>query len=794
MEATTELQEAIIKKTSIDREQSNTKIAEDLGCDPSYVSECRKTYSESIDEFAISTEWSTGFCFSNPYQVYVSEELLDDIEVDEGEVGELNFLCGRDSREFYAEINRLEDFDQNKEIHALFYALTTNKPNEFKSGLPEFDEFVSDDGEEWEIYTQDHLRGFLSTIGRVVRRKVTDNNLILGASVCEFIEDRESEKGIKTPFFKIDKEPFVEYIQGNTPDVYEISEHNERIHKPEQVYFMSLEGKVPDDKKEQVVSKISESKYIDLSIRRSFIEQGYNIYGPGLDESVISDSIGRVVEIDSETIEIVDEKARSLELSNSQDPFEFEKIVSVLDQLKWGKKEEGEDNAEDLEYTTHGEYNLIYVSLGPFIVTIFVQDKEVLFLYHAEVSQIEDNVTDIMKSIENNIDKEMITTTIGDIEHEKKLGAQKWTLDTNSIYHQISNDKASSILYTFIPTDELFNSEIIVPWVVLYEINSHKNTDDAGATVRQQGTENLEILSILDDYDFIDLQIEDVPSQVNGNVQSSAISDMHILSTAQSENSGLFTSDGELRRIANAAEVQAIDIREYATFEPETEPHQSIWENIEDDFSSGPIKREALVDLIVQKSREEIARSFSIKQTSKVDLREQAQDLIHQWVEKEMIVPFVDNSSILYADTQRYDIVPTYDLISHIPNNVEKHKGINYLNGTFLEKMRRRYGMPSNKRPILNFCVPESYVLKAQQECSSGKIEGTLKALLHLDSIQNSQYESISINNASSSNVEDDAIDTAKERDSLLLCRDGDENIDKLSGLLGVTVKKLVAN
>jgi hypothetical protein len=781
MSSCTPLQQAIISACANNPEVKNTEVAENIGCSPTYVGRVRNENENKIEEKEYPTDVSVHASFGSPYSIFLSKEARNILDVTTDDVVELSFLVDKNNRTYYTSVKDIDSIDIEEEIRHLLYSVY-NLDEEYYGQLPkELSElFKEDEDSSPRIYTKKGLERALKKLERKVEIDIAKSDCFIGAGIYEQISEDSGRKIIQTPSFNMTSQNFIECFNASGIPLFDISKYKGEVDQPETVYFMSNGGSLNDDKKDKITEDILDVKYFNKI--SYIISKSDAVRGPAPVETESS-----VFEVTEDSIEVITESAKVISTYEEEDHFEYSTIEGLIDNVSL--KGEGE-NYVSLQKEKYPDYNIIILKISTLRVPIFINDDEISVMYFSEVDQLDEFVSDLIEYISSNIAHPHEVFGPRNVERESKLDPNTWVLDTNSIYHQVPPDEASSILYTILPNMDLYGSEFILPWSLIYEINKHKNTDDAGPSVRNQGVENINILNILSEYDFIDLSYEDVPDESISEIETSALADMYVLSTAQKNDAAMFTSDKELSRLCKASGIHTVNILEHAFIEPEKEPDQSLWEEIKQEFNHGPISREDLLDLVVSQSKEKAAKeNTALSLSTETDLQDQADDYIHEWLKKELIMPFKQNSELKYAVTHEFAVVPTYDLISHISDHVTSD---NYLDETFLDKLRKKYGLKSYERPMLNLYIPESYVLQAQSECSTAKIEGTLKSLLSLNCIKNAKYTPISVANNNDSLVKD-ALEISKQKDCLLLCRDGDNNLDKLSGLLGVKVKKLVS-
>jgi hypothetical protein len=112
---------------------------------------------------------------------------------------------------------------------------------------------------------------------------------------------------------------------------------------------------------------------------------------------------------------------------------------------------------------------------------------------------------------------------------------------------------------------EFYQSEIVIPWSTRYEINKHKDEGGPEPRVQQKGIDNIKSLKILDQYEFINLTIENIPDNIMSQVSQSHIADMDLLESAEGgEDTVLITGDERLRELARISDTRTRDIYDLA--------------------------------------------------------------------------------------------------------------------------------------------------------------------------------------------------------------------------------------
>ena len=338
---------------------------------------------------------------------------------------------------------------------------------------------------------------------------------------------------------------------------------------------------------------------------------------------------------------------------------------------------------------------------------------------------------------------------------KRSLSLDKWVLDTNSVYRQKPGENYNSIAPFLLSNTLIFGKEVIVPWNVMCEINSHKDSNSSSTkNASKQGIKNLKMLELLYDYGFLELNVESIPTEIDNSVLKEAgATDLKIMDRVPKDGI-LLTSDSYLTHIAEIMGVNTENIENISGL-PETDETNPYWEVLKKKLSQdGPIKYDEAIRLLNEK------RSEDAKEASESD----PEKLLEEKIRKKEIIRFVEDGSSIIALSRETKIIPTFDLINEIVEKCEEYNGDRYLSENILEKMRKSIGgTPTTSRPNLVFIIPSEYVYKSSEIRQ-------IDALEELYNIKNCDMNTINPDSNNKDSIENSMIHASIESNCPIVC------------------------
>ncbi|KXA89592.1 hypothetical protein AKJ62_02795 [candidate division MSBL1 archaeon SCGC-AAA259D14] len=152
--------------------------------------------------------------FSDPYGVYLPEDRLQELDLKSGNPVELTFDVDGEEKTILAKVDFRENFNMQKETHALFYGIAQTIHDLPSEGFEKsFGKFKGEKLYEIEIDTYGKLNDYLELV-KTQKSRIGEEDLLIG---CGFFElflkgNREIKNLIETPLFKIDKPTFDELL------------------------------------------------------------------------------------------------------------------------------------------------------------------------------------------------------------------------------------------------------------------------------------------------------------------------------------------------------------------------------------------------------------------------------------------------------------------------------------------------------------------------------------------------------------------------------------------------------
>lgn len=653
-----------------------------------------------------------GVTFGNPYIVFISKDILRKIGIKKEDIVKLEFKGNRYIISKAKEITEFFNKEYIKDVHALFYAICYNFddiPNELKEVVKEY----IDKDSSLLIDKPEQLDSYLSKLRNFLNEKFwKGKKIIIG---CGFFElflkgKRDIENLIKTPLFQIDKPTFSSLIKGKYEIPISISKYDGKVISPTKVYFCSEDTLPTGIYKKDVIESI---KNIEIFMPEGdyIIPSIFTVHGPLLIRPKSKSLENIVYKIKPKSVELV--------------AFWFSAIkpgVNPVILYEIVKKME-----KKYKFKTYQEDNMIIIEKG--IAKIFFtylpnKDKVIIQFSHFLEEERKKIISlikkEIIPKIEAKIDRKLTFEEPIHYEMRYELQGSKWVLDTNVIYLE----DLESILDFFIPNPILYNKTIVVPECVLYEINRKK---DEKLSLHQKGIDNLSLLSVLSDWNFIKLEFPksdqiflacEKESIVNVEgvskiKTSSAIIDSIILRHVD-DQSTLVTRDQSLGVIALCTGKKAINpdafIYDYNIEKYKKEVILELKKEIYQEVKSKELTYKDLINFV-----QRLLKEKGIFVENPKERKEEAEKFVKKMIKNGELIEIVSDDRVIYKKSEKRKVVFYFDLIQSIKKYIIKKKKEYYFKLDFLQKMRKRLGLSIDTLPKLEIILPKSLLLYAYQ-------------------------------------------------------------------------------
>lgn len=744
-------------------------------------------------------EYNVGVAYSDPYGVYLPSRYFDELGLNAGDPIKLVFQVKGEEKEIVAKAQEQDVFNDpesaihpflKKELHALFYGVARiidELPEEFEDA---FGRFQGEQPNEIEIDELEELADYLEELTANVVR-FDEDQIIVGCGFFElFLKDvraTEHEQTVKTPLFQIDKPTFKELLNLQLPQLTHLEPYDKEIGRPEPVYFCTEYFEATDKQKKHLSEKIAEQELFHKTGDYILPHHYITAHGP-----LPTDHLGEqpdVIEITPEAIEFTAAQFGQIHPVDDDAELDFDQIAPVL------------KNLFDQETTTtqiSREHDRIAFHIDNIRLTFYILEDQLHYSYLHIIDQdtidaIEEALTTLPDHLQNELSIQAVKLPTGTKELVGNVDRETWVLDTSALYHEIPGRGPSSLMHFLLPNTNLYGKRIKVPWQVLAEINRHKDEGTALQTASEQGVENLRILRLLQNYEFLELDIGEVPGDLDTSIMpETGATDLAILAaTREADDAVLLTRDELLINLCKVSETPVEHIEFLTTLQPE-EDERDLFEEVEQELLE-PQKRDKLVDRIGDRLRMKAeTRDFPSHPTEE-GFNENARDMLDNWLNERFVITYPVKGTFYVAQSTVVDVVPSFNLLKEIPKYIESEDG-KYLNRTFIEAMQRAARLSSNVFPWVHFHIPEEFVHTAMEETAKRDEDGILITLYQLEQLENADYSSLPlITEEDNPNLEKIAVRAAKESESRLICLE-DEAVTRLARLLEAPIGRIKLN
>ncbi|WP_411964107.1 hypothetical protein [Haloferax sp. YSMS24] len=800
MSELTPLQEQIVEVIAGDPELSNSSIAEEVGCSASYVSEVKSEFAEVISQRPESPDLTVAPLFSEPSNVYISESCIDKFGLSQSEYCELTYSVRGRPQPQVTKFKSINEFSPETELHHLFYEINNSFPNLDSRVVDFFDHFYEDESDDLNIYSPSALNSFLDNLSNYRENLQQKADILIGTELLRSYnrEIEDPTQVVITPSSRRSASVTREFLAGRFRRLIELKPFEGEVRTPDVVYF-TRQATIPEEIEERIREKICDIEIFDSRHIYS-IHDGVTVFGPsapsGDDTSAIRVTEGNLqlvvnnVQTLTLTERIVTDDMPSEDIDSKS--INFEQIDNLISEMSIEIPPDGERDSEPVELQinmfSHPKVGHIHFEFSQLTVTFLAHNNNILWIYPNSIPVVDKFVGLITELIIDEFNFTVEKKDTQKITGEPPIQGDEYVFDTNALYHQIGSQKPTNILHTVIPNPSLYDSTISVPWIVLYEINKHKDRGSASPKAQKQGIDNLLTLKALSEFGLIELDVQSAPEDSSGQISESDVADIQLLGFVQSRDAILITGDKRLREVAEIGNTKLIDINEYAVVEQEVSLSQSVREEILHRIGDELHTADEILDEI----KTELTK---ITRESKGDSSHQKppETYLKRWVSNNDIIPFYDpeEDELSYTQSTSYDIVPTQDTVRRLCESIEKHDGAKYLNKSSLEKLKDVVNMSEPGFPWVTFRLPVSTIL-APQSSTIGGLSTEARRLYNLKGVKNSSYVSTEIGNAlSSGDYVHDSVLLARELECILLCSGSEEYLYRIGGILGAKIQTI---
>lgn len=777
------LQTEIIEFFSANPDATGGEAAEKIGSSSSYANQVRRNFREEIRKIGIS-KLNVGVGLAYPFKVICSPETLSLVGVESGELVKAQFETETDRDSFVAPMHSREGAPWNdgedgfrKEIHGSFYGIYRS----FESVQGEFDGWYanvdSEYGDKPDLSTHNNFANFWNTVADHTRDRFSDVDIVIGISLLEILTDeRIVREIIATPLYKIEKGDLINYLKGELPDLLQISPFDGQIDEPTSVYFAHYGEELTQEIRDRARREI---------ISMEVFHAGWNYIIPGFNTLVGPTAINNTsntIRVSEDNLEIV--PGVSQEIIAETGEFDYEAIRDRIQDTELRKLGEYSENRTELPTRSIEESQQIVFLLGDLSISLRVEEDKLIWQYPDGIELYEQFVMAINSDIGEHFGFNLIR---GDREVPQGTNLpehDKWTLDTNAIYHQIVDDEPSSILYTLLQYDEFYQNEFHVPWILLFEVNKEPARTSAPSGAIDQAKENLLTLFSLDNLGVFDLEIQEFPEDIQVDIGQSDIADILFASYVQTHETALITGDKNLQDILLISEIPTINIHDYANIESDIARQADLEEEVLNEIGFTLNTHDEIYDEI--ESQLEALKAQGVEPSVEVEESE-IESHISRWVDRKDIIAFLSNGEISYKQTEPVEFVLSPSAIEPIVQYIDETGEGEYIPEICLEEARRTANLSTSQYPTILFQVPVSVITGSDTE--GQELSETQLRLYRLKQTKNSEYTIASPEGGSMvTQYPNEPITIAIQKDIPLLVGSEDQYMERLAGLFGVGV------
>lgn len=722
--------------------------------------------------------------YNDPYDLILSDKFRENNNIEAGDSVSLDFSDGEDSWSIVATVKGEEDLDMNfnEEVQSLFHLLSDvsfeEMPEKLQKEMGDSESHVRTNQvkEIQEIGQGEELRRYLHDILHYLQKRAYDTDILIGSGyLCNTPAPRyEWESLLKSPYTTLGKDILK---KESRPKLNSVEKVSMDVCTPSTMYFCTNRVEISDEKKEDIRQSL-DNQIIDRSAYYLFEYEGFPVHGP-----LAKEDDGRYIFCsDTVNIEFLDVEYSLIQFGELAVDLrtQIEKLTDKLKQRLNG--ENIEENEPD---------NNISIGYDGYDISLVIQEKSIgIDIRHAtddEVETAQQEVEIIADYLSDEFDGDLRLFTPSEPLSEP-VHKQTWVLDTNSLYRQRSSQGNDKITEFIAENKTLHGKNVRIPWQVLVEINRHKDAQTRTKTASERGIQNIEILKMFSEHSFFNLEVEDVPDNIDFSVFPKAgVTDIAILSSMEDDEI-LVTGDEYLQSLAHVQDVYGINTSSLAKRKPLEEEEAQLWSEAENILEDHPTVEQFKTELVdaepVDRSHQTIG---SISNGISYDINERKVDsLLSDWQKDRNIIQFVIGDEIHLSQSKPVEVVPTYGLLDELVDNLAEQNGEKYLPEDTLEAARAAVaGLQQHIYPHLEFLIPEGYSYQADEVDQVGM-------LFRLASTENTTYHSVvtETDNGPQS-LNQVALRTAKENGCILLCSTGNKNLRRLGNLLNVSVEQV---
>jgi hypothetical protein len=632
---------------------------------------------------------------SKPHSVVFSDEVIEEHDIIPGEPVSFKVSVEGNDIPLAATARSVSDLDLQKEEHALFISLlksTNELPEKLRS---EFRESLITEEGIINLDNGEKLPKYLWDIEHQKFHSPDEEDVAIGIGLLEILFGIERRDMLETPFFSVSQELMTKCLNDREFS-FEFREEEFEVVEPEIVPFCTHNNVFPDREKSKIKDELLETGYFVNGANYLFATGIYPIHGPVLEGGIPKDP-PQIVKLNEDNIVFNSSSRIPIGRFNTTEP-SLEDVYSLAESEFEEFEVEKETRSGDF-IVQNDSYRLSFDISGESIqISIFHALKD-------EKEEITNKIESWTNKLNDELGVDVEASEIHQHHSHNNLHNPNWVLDTNIVYKQTKHAESTDICEYVSDEHRIYNKNILVPWQVIVEINRHKEESGKLERVSKRGLKNLKYLQHLDEFDYINLEIDELPQTIDNSIHpNTGTTDLGILSTVP-ENGVLLSNDERLIDLAKLFDINAEDIVKSTDSTTESD----IWKNIESLLIEENQTEQDLVDKL-----DNLIKSES--ENKHRDRLDEPEDYVSSWMKGGRIIKYSTEEGSEISLSDNFEITPTYRMITRISENIREVDGENLLSRSFLENIRTSMGRLSrNELPRIEFVIPEQYVYRAKE-------------------------------------------------------------------------------
>jgi predicted nuclease of predicted toxin-antitoxin system len=353
-----------------------------------------------------------------------------------------------------------------------------------------------------------------------------------------------------------------------------------------------------------------------------------------------------------------------------------------------------------------------------------------------DIDHVETIIEAVNGMIEGQLDVEDYTVQPADVQQPQRIQQDDWTFDTNSLYHDHTDDTPTSILNTIFSHRFFHDSTIHIPWAVLFEMNKHPDEGSATEATNKQGFENMSILSLLDTLDYLGIEVQTPPEKITVDLANGDVADMQVLAYSNQQDATLVTGDESLRELAQLSDTPSVNIAQLDSLSSVVDNGSSL-EDIFERIGSELVARAEIVAEIDELLDTDTAAP--IVESGTTSTRD-ANSYLESWVSNDEVLPYVRSSDgeRCYAHSQSITLVPTKAVVEDLPQYLDSSD--DFFTDEFLDPVADDIlSLANGESPSVTLVVPAEYIV--ENSVSTSEPGDFSRKLLNISHAENVEYE-----------------------------------------------------